>query len=203
MEPSIVAAAVEEAARLLSEEVSPARLRVKEMAAERDRVRRESDQLLNKLLTTGTEGLDVARRRLEGLDRRLKQLSTAIGDAEAALAQKETRHLDHELLAQALRDFDTMYGVMRPAERKELLSLLIEQVVVHPDDTVTLRLHDGLEATGKLEDMKRRRGSRGTAAGPQNDEGPTAPHLIEVNGRLAQRIDWLPKGHRTRKAGGW
>ena len=203
-EPSTVEEAVREAERMMREEITPARLRIEEMRGERDRLKRESDLLLNKLLETGTAHLGIAKSRLEEMDTRLRQLGMSIIQEEAELAVKETRHLDHEVLLAALRGFDGMYAAMTAAERKELLALLVAEVVVYPDDAVTVSLHDGDEVTTRLEGIKKRRGGGG--GGGKGPAAPKAPVQKRAGPtgvtRLAQRLEWLPGGDRRQNLGG-
>ena len=198
-EPSIVEEAVAEAERMLREEITPARARIKEMRGERDRLRRDSEMFFDQAMESGLADLDVAKRRLQGMQIRIRQLDEALQEEEATLAVKETRHLDHEVVLTALKGFDAIFEVMAHAERKELLALLIKSVTVHPDDRITLDLHDGEEVTTRLEGIKKRRGGGGGGGrGPsapkapvQKREGPTGIT------RLAQRLEWLPVAGQT------
>ena len=209
-EPSIVEEAVTEAERMLREEITPARARVKEMRGDRDRLRRDSEMFFDEAMSKGFAGLDIAQRRLQEMQVRIRQLDEAIQDEEATLAVQETRHLDHEVVLAALTGFDALFEVMEHAERKELLALLIKSVTVHPDDRITLDLHDGQEVTERLEQVKKKSRGGNNGGGPtgaggkgaassQNGEGPTTPPG-EVE-RLAQRLVWLPGADRRQNLG--
>jgi DNA invertase Pin-like site-specific DNA recombinase len=153
--PALIAEAVAEANRIAAEEIGPSRERLAGLREEFDKAKRQSELLLDRLLSSGASQLQVAKDRLSELDDRLRQLERAIAEEEGRLAVSETRSLDLEAVQRTLHDFDTVFEHLTPAERKEFLQEMVDQVLVHAD-RIEIALYDGSRARVGLEQARKR-----------------------------------------------
>ena len=78
-------------------------------------------------------------------------------------------------MRQALEMFDEVWEALEPAEQRDLLRLMLAEVVVHPD-RVELELYDGRGALSLLD------------AESQNDETPG----VNQHQEFVAGIKWLP-----------
>jgi site-specific DNA recombinase len=145
-EPRLVAQALEEAERIAREELEPARQRLDLLRAELATVKSEASRILDVLLASGIDRTGVAKDRLTSLSARQAQLEASVAAEEGKLAVTEGTALDMDLVATALRDFDLAFDHLGPAEQKEFLAQMIDQVVAHRD-RVEVGLYDGRQAT--------------------------------------------------------
>lgn len=79
---------------------------------------------------------------LANAEARQAQLEVALAEAEAQCSIREVQVLDKEIVVNAIRDFDQAFEYLELAEKRELLQLLIQRVVVTPD-RYEVHLHDG------------------------------------------------------------
>ncbi|MCK6530787.1 recombinase family protein, partial [Myxococcota bacterium] len=107
--PEMLAEAAAEAERIIREELEPGRQRLDGLRAELAGVRQETERLFNAVIASGLGDLGHAKDRLRALDERRQQLEAAIAAEEGRLSVSEEHHLDVDLVAQALRDFDSAY----------------------------------------------------------------------------------------------
>ena len=185
--PDIVAMAIAETERILREEMTPARDRLDGLRADRDAAKAELDQGFTAMTSGDLQEVGYFGQRMREMDQRFQQLQVAIAEEEARLSEAEGRRLDLDLAVQALQGFDTAFEFLTPDERKELLDLMIDEVVVYPD-RLEVALYEGSAASVALEKVDGR-AKKATAAssGGQNDETP-----VEGQG-FVPCIDWLPK----------
>ena len=198
--PDLVAKAIAETERILREEMTPARDRLEALRSERDAVKAELDRGFAAITSGGLQEVGYFGQRMRELDQRFAQLDAAIATEEARLSEAEGRRLDLDLAVQALQGFDTAYEFLSPDERKELLDVMIDEVVVHPDH-IEVALYEGSAASVALEKVdgrSRRRkkatkggdgGSGGVKGNGQKDQTPV-PAGAEGQG-FVQCIDWL------------
>ena len=200
-EPALVAEAVEEAERLFREEIEPAQGRLTQLRGELQRVRGECEALFNMILDRELQGSRTAQERLRALEERQGQLEATIADEEGRLAVAETRHLDAEVVLEALRGFDAAFAALTGSEKKELLQQMLDRVIVYPD-RIEIALYDGTEALLRLGEITKSRKGRGKPPPKpvlievegQNDDGPEGVPQARSRGdkRFVYRIEWLP-----------
>ena len=83
-----------------------------------------------KLVAALAAGADMpsVTGRLAELDERSAQFEVRLADVQGKLAAIDRGHIDPELAAQALAQFDPVWEALLPRERANVLQLLIERV---------------------------------------------------------------------------
>ncbi|MFH1468344.1 MAG: recombinase family protein [Pseudomonadota bacterium] len=174
-DPELQAEAAAEANRMADERLRPLRERVDTLRRDLEQVEAQAHQVFGQILRSGLGESTTARQVLEELEARARQLRQAHSEAEGELAVRETDKLDQQVVGAALAGFDRAFAHLDVAEKRELLRLMIKQVVVHPDH-IEVELYEGTRACRMLRAAVR--GVRGGVRGAegdreQNDETPT------------------------------
>ncbi len=142
-EPARLAEAVLEANRMAKEMVSPMRVRVDQLRKELTAAQREAEELVGKALAAGIAATTTVRQMLDAVEERQRQVRTALSAAEGELAARETDQLDLEVVVQAIRGFNTAWEHLTLVEKRELLGLMVEEVVLVGPDQIEVAMHEG------------------------------------------------------------
>lgn len=153
----------EEANRLVAAQVGPLHARVEALRREVAAADRTAEETLSRILAAGVGANATARRLLQGCEERQEQLRAALAAAEGELAAREVERLDLEVMVGAIRSFDDAFERLTVAERREVLHLMIRQIVVYPD-RLQVELYEGESAVCFLEAIQRRAGAPGVPA---------------------------------------
>lgn len=174
-DPALVAEAVEEANRMAREQVGPLKLRVDQLRRELGDAERTARDLVMQALSAGIGTSAVVRGMIADAEERQGSLRVAMAKAEGELAVRETEQLDLEAVVAAIRGFDAAWEHLTLPEKRELLQLMIQEIVVRPEEVEVL-LYEGRRATALL------------AASPSLAEA--------VKGGFVTGADWLPDGRQ-------
>ena len=212
-EPRLVEAALQEAERISREELEPAQQRLDLLRAELASVKAEANRLLDVLLASGIGQAGVAKERMGALDARQRQLEASVAECEGQLAVTQSQALDLDLVTTALRDFDLAFDHLGPAEKKELLQQMLDQVVAHRD-RVEVGLYDGRQATVDVSAAMAQRAKRKKAPavhaahagvhageGGAGTDGQNQQDAPGVKPRCVLKVKWLPGGDRRQNLG--
>ncbi len=204
-DPKLLEEAVAEANRLADQSVKPLRERATALKRELNEAEETAARVLTQILGAGISSSATAKKALGEAEARAEQLRGALAAVEGELSVRETEQLDHEVMAQAIRGFDTAFQHLSLAEKREFLHLMVKEVTLHPD-RVEVELYDGKQASRFME--ARAAGGRGGGGGEnggsgstgetgqgftdQNDETPAVHQPGFVTGGV-----WLPVGLQT------
>ncbi len=199
-DPALLAEAVEEANRLVAAQVGPLHARVEALRREVAAADRTAEETLSRILAAGVGANATARRLLQGCEERQEQLRAALAAAEGELAAREVERLDLEVMVGAIRSFDDAFERLTVAERREVLHLMIRQIVVYPD-RLQVELYEGESAVCFLQAIQRRAGAPGVPAQPCAVPAPVpAPVPDPVPARVqSQRTPGVDQGFVTDK----
>ena len=164
--PAIVAAAVEKANELAAEQQSPLLDRVEALRKEAKLASEQAERIVIRALSLDVGDSRLVREQITKAERRQAQTTSALASAEAELAAKRSTVLDLDVVTRALEDFDAAWDALESAERRDLLSLLIERVVVRPGQA-EVHFHGSDAVTVWLD----RRGQQNEETPPGSPEG--------------------------------
>ena len=148
-DPDLIAEAVEEANKLAREQVSPLQLRVDQLKRELSEAEQSARTLLEQALSAGVSTTGTLRTLLDEAESRQTALRRALSEAEGELAVRQTQQLDLEAVVEAIRGFDSAWEHLTIVEKRELLQLMIQEVVVRPED-LEVALYEGRRVTAWL-----------------------------------------------------
>ena len=169
-----MAAAVKEANRQAAEHLIPLTEEVAVLNRRLKSVEDKGRRLVSSLLEIEAEQTSFGKDALRELDQERRQLIQAVANAEAELSIQRNSSLDAALMTEALRGFDAAFDELTGSEKRELLALIIERVVVHPDN-IEVHVFDGRYARSWLDGHD-----------DQNDETPG------VTQGFVTGTKWLP-----------
>ena len=145
-DPKLLEEAVAEANRLADTSVKPLRERVTALKRELGDSEDTTAKVLTQILGAGISSSATAKKVLAESEARAEQLGVALAAAEGELSVRETEQLDHEVMVQAIRGFDTAFQYLSLTEKREFLQLMVREVTLHPD-RVEVELYDGKQAS--------------------------------------------------------
>ena len=131
-QPATVDAAVQEANRVLRGQLDPLREKVMALQREAARAQEEASQMTRRALLLDLGDSSMVKQELEMAGARARMASLALAAAEAELQAKEGTYIDTLVVREALRGFDDAWDNLNADERRDLLRLLIQKVVVRP-----------------------------------------------------------------------
>lgn len=169
-DPKLLEEAVAEANRLADHSVKPLRERATALKRELNEAEDTAAKVLTQILGAGISSSVTAKKVLADAETRAEQLRGALAAVEGELAVRETEQLDHEVMVQAIRGFDTAFQYLSLAEKREFLHLMVKEVTLHPD-RVEVELYDGKQASRFME--ARAAGGRGGGGGENGGSGST------------------------------
>jgi hypothetical protein len=110
------------------------------LLARLDEVRTKVDRLVD-AVADGGSGFPAIRAKLTLEERNLRLLEHDLARINTEIDRAAGDPLDPATLRHILKDFDTLFAVASPAEREELLKLLIKRIVFRGHDAeVTMEL---------------------------------------------------------------
>ncbi len=189
-DPALVAEAVEEANKLAREQISPLQQRVDQLKRELAEAEQSARELLEQALSAGVGTTSTLRSLLAEAEQRQASLRSALSQAEGELAVRQTEELDLHAVVQAIRGFDAAWEHLTIVEKREMLQLMIQEVVVRPED-LEVALYEGRRVTAWLTGG----GPSSAAVNVQNDE-PRA-----VNPGFVTDEEWLPGADHRQNLG--
>lgn len=110
---------------------------LKRFRGERARLRAEAERLLG-AFTGGVPGAGLATMRLQEIEGKLAEVESSLTKAQAKLDALELARLDARTVTEALDAFGEVWGYLLPAERREVLHVVVQSVTVDP---VARKLH--------------------------------------------------------------
>jgi site-specific DNA recombinase len=166
--------AVTEANRLVKDVVEPGKARLSVLQKQQGTVKAEFRSTVANLASAGLGARDgLAASLLRDLEDRASGLEKAIAEQEALVAGWEAQRVDLDVIRQALSTFENIYEELLPAERQELLGLLVRRVRVTPTE-IAVEVYEGGSVVTRVEglvDPKRRtrRGQVPSAPGTESE----------------------------------
>ena len=194
-DPELVSMAIAETERIMREEMGPSRDRLVALRRDRDAAKAELDGGLRLMREGGLGDVSYFRDQMRDADKRYQQLHAAIAEEGARLSEAEGRQLDLDVAVQALRGFDLAFEHLTPAEQKEFLDLMVDEIVVYPDH-IEVALYEGSRASVVVEKAAKQAVKSGGGKGGGGDDGGgqngQTPVRRQPDGQgFVTCIDWL------------
>ena len=194
----LLSEAVAEADRLVNEVVNPARAQLESLRRSQAKVKAEFKRTLTSLAAAGLgaqEGL--AAGILRDLEERASGLALAISEQEALVSGWEARRVDLDVIQRALATFESIYDELRPAERQELLRLLVKRVRVGPSE-IEVEVFEGGPVLTRVDGL--RRSPHPDARGPLAQKQRARSMRVNPSNSVPGAF-WLPGGDRRQNLG--
>ncbi|MBL4689339.1 MAG: recombinase family protein [Nannocystaceae bacterium] len=137
-----IAEGVEEANRLSRSRADPLRAEARGLRVELASVKDGAERLLDTIVEAGIESSTTARRRLREAEARQAEIEARLMSLRSELAELDGQEVDVETVQSMLIGFDGAWDRLTVAERREVLELLVDRIVVKKDEII-LDLYDG------------------------------------------------------------
>lgn len=131
-QPEVVAAAVDRANALIGERQSPLAEQVAALREEARLSEQQAREIVRRALSLDLGESRIVRDEIARAEQRQSQASAALARAEAELSVSRSTELDMAVVSRALQDFDEAWDALQSLERRDLLRLLIERIVIRP-----------------------------------------------------------------------
>jgi hypothetical protein len=154
----LIEAAVEEANTLASEDLEPACARLAALKGDLSRVRAESKSTVLAFARADVQDPMIGEVLAE-MNARAAELRSAIAEQEGAIQALDSRHVDLEVVRNALQNFDSAFDLLNDAEKQEFLRLMVRRVVVHPNE-VEIEVYEGQSFSARVDGLKGKRGGK-------------------------------------------
>jgi site-specific DNA recombinase len=146
-EEGMLPAIVAETNRLRSKELPSLQGRLRSLQKKLTSVRTSADKVLAEWSAMDAhEGRAFLNEKLGELAQQREQLEQAVVETEDAVLRAQSDVVQTETVREALANIGAVYGQLRPAERKELMQLVLRRVEVN-ERQIVLEIYGGACAT--------------------------------------------------------
>lgn len=126
-DPALVKETVRAAERQRREELKRLRADIQAAAREQKQLKEQEDKLLSVIVNGGTPARRAAEK-IEELTQESVATQARTDGLEEQLDSLQAQHINPDDLAKALADFDGIWEVLLPQERRRVIQLLIQQI---------------------------------------------------------------------------